>query len=251
MIQTLSDPALIRPWLQRDPVWAAYALGDLIPGWFEHCQWFLCGETLVLLYRGLGTPILLVYGPVDGLAEVVSALPVNRVYVSVAWEARPVLERHFRLQNAKRMHRMRLVHTPPEASLAGVRRLTATDVPDLVRLYADGEAHGESPDFFAPGMVSDGVFFGGFRAGELVSVAGTHLVAKAEGIGAIGNVYTRRDARKEGWASATVSAVARELAPLPTVILNVHCENQAAIRVYQKLGFTKHCEYWEALAERG
>ena len=34
----LSEPDAIRALLETDRVWAAYALADLAPGFFEHCE---------------------------------------------------------------------------------------------------------------------------------------------------------------------------------------------------------------------
>ena len=131
-----------------------------------------------------------------------------------------------------------------------VTRLAAADVTALERLYADGESAGESPDFFYPSMVSDGVFFGVYEGDALVAVAGTHLVSREEGAAAIGNVYTRRDRRGRGLGGAVTTAALRELADIETVGLNVRADNGAAIRVYESLGFVRHCQFYEAVAVR-
>ena len=39
-----------------------------------------------------------------------------------------------------------------------------------------------------------------------------------------------------------------ELAGITTVGLNVRADNDAAIRVYESLGFVRHCDFREALA---
>jgi predicted GNAT family acetyltransferase len=91
------------------------------------------------------------------------------------------------------------------------------------------------------------VFFGTWENGELVAVAGTHLAVPAEGVGAIGNVYTRRDRRGLGLAGALTSAVAGELLRMGvrTIGLNVTQRNAAAIRVYERLGFFRYCDFIE------
>jgi ribosomal protein S18 acetylase RimI-like enzyme len=129
-----------------------------------------------------------------------------------------------------------------------VKRLDASDVEALVRLYADGESTGESPDFFYASMVTDGVFFGVYKGAELIAAAGTHLVSRDEGAAAIGNVYVRRDRRSGGLGRAVTAAVIHELAGIETIGLNVREDNVPAIRVYESLGFVKHCEFREALA---
>src|SRR5262249_23740781 len=155
-----------------------------------------------------------------------------------------LLQPRYRVENEQTMWRMLLdpANFRP-ASPGGVVRLSPDDVPALRRLYADGEAAGEAPDFFFPAMLGGGLFFGMREREELVAAAGTHLVAAAEGVGAIGNIYTRRDRRGRGLASRLTSAVAGELLRrgLPTVALNVNQRNAAAIHVYERLGFVRYC----------
>ena len=97
-------------------------------------------------------------------------------------------------------------------------------------------------------MVTDGVFFGVYKGEDLIAAAGTHLVSREEGAAAIGNVYVRRDRRGGGLGRAVTAAVLHELAGIATVGLNVRADNDAAIRVYESLGFVRHCEFREALA---
>jgi predicted GNAT family acetyltransferase len=71
-------------------------------------------------------------------------------------------------------------------------------------------------------------------------------------VAAIGNVYTRRDRRRLGLAAALTSAMAGELLALrlPTIALSVAQANTAAIRIYERLGFVKRCEFIEGYARR-
>src|SRR5205085_664973 len=118
-------------------------------------------------------------------------------------EVLPLLRTRYRSESEKRMWRMVL-----SSSLGGrgkaenLVRLGPADLPAVRRLYADGAPAGEEPDSFAPSMLETGVFFGWREDAELAAVAGTHLVVPAEGVAAIGNVYTRRDRRGRGLATA-------------------------------------------------
>ena len=123
-----------------------------------------------------------------------------------------------------------------------------SDVDQLTTLYRDGESTGESPDFFYASMVSDGVFFGVFEDQQLIAAAGTHLVSRDEGAAAIGNVYVRRDRRCAGLGRIVTAAVVNELRDVATIGLNVRADNAAAIRVYESLGFVRHCGFLEAVA---
>jgi len=136
------------------------------------------------------------------------------------------------------------------APAGNVVRLGASDLADLRRLYEDGQPAGEAPDFFSPSMLDQGVFFGIREEGVLIAVAGTHLVSLEESVGAVGNVYTRRDWRGRGLAAQATSAVTSELLRqgLRTIGLNVNQQNLAAIRVYERLGYRKYCEFYEGMA---
>jgi ribosomal protein S18 acetylase RimI-like enzyme len=74
------------------------------------------------------------------------------------------------------------------------------------------------------------------------------VLSREEGAAAIGNVYTRRDRRGLGHGRAVTAAVLGALGGIRTVVLNVRADNPAAIRVYEALGFRRHCRFHEALA---
>jgi ribosomal protein S18 acetylase RimI-like enzyme len=139
------------------------------------------------------------------------------------------------------------------ASAEGAVRLTRADLPALTALYGDGRASGEAPDFFHAGMLEPGVFYGLYEDRELIAAAGTHLVAEALGVAAVGNVYTRRDRRGRGLARRVTGAVAAELVQrnFQTIALNVNQRNGAAIRVYEQLGFKRYCAFCEGITTRG
>jgi GNAT superfamily N-acetyltransferase len=249
----VSDRDKIREILSRDRAWSLYALGDLAPGYFERCSWFLEGsEALILLYRGPELPVLFATGSPASVARLLPEVGKERAfYLHVRPEIVDLLAADYEIQGLKHMWRMTLdasrYQTVP---CREARRLGEADLLALRELYADGDAAGEAPDFFFPEMLEQGVFFGVENDGKLASVAGTHLVVPDEGVAAVGNIYTRRDCRGRGWGTLVTSAVVGELLCLqiPTIGLNVNQQNQAALRVYEKLGFVKYCAFCEGLA---
>lgn len=242
----VTDKAHIRASLLRDPAWCVYALGDLSPAMFPKTEWFTPDLTLVL--KDFGTSILFAMGT-GSVREALDAVTWP-VHLQVQREARDEIARLATIERELLMWRMVWNGGANLAVDPKAARLGAEDVAAVQRLYADGESAGESPDFFYPSMVGDGVFFGVYDDRELVAVAGTHLVSRDEGAAALGNVYTRRDRRGRGLGRIVTSAVLNDLRGLPTVGLNVRADNAAAIHLYESLGFARHCGFYEALATR-
>ena len=241
----LTDKDEIRAILERDRRWCVYALGDLTPRMFNKCRWFTPDLTLVL--HDYGTSILFAHGT-GSIREALEHVSWP-VHLQVQQDGLDEVARHATVTNVKNMMRFAWNGGPTDIA-ENVRLLNPNDVPALKRLYADGDATGEAPDFFYDAMVASGVFFGVYEGPDLVAAAGTHLFAPDEHAAAIGNVYTRRDRRGRGLSRAVTSAVLHRLRHLKTVGLNVREDNAAAIRVYESLGFVKHCDFREGLARR-
>lgn len=123
--------------------------------------------------------------------------------------------------------------------------LGRTDAPRVARLFATDPQAGE---FFHPGLFDDGWYRAIAAAdGELLAVAGTHVVDRATGVAAIGNVATHPAARRQGLARAVVATLARELDGHGLHVgLNVTVDNLGARRLYAGLGFDETIAYEEA-----
>src|SRR5262245_15260572 len=105
----LRDIATIRGILERDRVWSAYALGDLAPGFFEHCRWFepIGGGALALVYGALTPPVLFAQGAPESLGAILDEFTTeSRVYLHVPPEMTPVLAARYRIVELRRMWRM-------------------------------------------------------------------------------------------------------------------------------------------------
>lgn len=249
------DPAAVRAMLETDRAWTVYALADLAPRYSAPAEWRLAAggrPALLLIYRAFRPPVLFSHGSAADLEPLLAGIAGEpEFYLSMRPEAVAALRAAgYQIRGEKSMWRMLLEARDGTLPPLCAVRLGPGDDAELARLYADGEAAGEAPQFFDAGMLAAGVYFG-IRAGEeLVAAAGTHVVAPQEGVAAIGNVYTRRDQRGRGFASRVTAAVTSELVRrgLRTVALNVEQTNGAAVRVYERLGFRRYCPYVEGMA---
>lgn len=240
----LTDIPHIRTVLRRDPAWSAYALCDLAPELFPSTQWITPGLTLVL--HAYGTCILFAMDA-HALPEAM-AHATWPCHVQVQDDVFVEVSRRAHIARDRRMWRMRRGTTDVPVGDARVVPLGSGDIAALQALYADGDSAGEAPDFFMPATVGDGAYFGIYEGTALVAAAGTHVLAREEGAAAIGNVYTRRDRRGRGLARAVTQAVVRTLVDVETVVLNVRHDNLPGLRLYESLGFERHCLFHEAVA---
>jgi ribosomal protein S18 acetylase RimI-like enzyme len=135
----------------------------------------------------------------------------------------------------------------PRGNASAVRRLITADAPDLNALYAI-EGDGLR---YSGRQISQGVYFGAYVRGRLVSAAGTHIYSNSEGVGVVGNVFTHPDHRGHGLGTAVTSAVtAQLLRTCDLVVLNVDPANRTARHIYEELGYSEAARLVEVMATR-
>jgi ribosomal protein S18 acetylase RimI-like enzyme len=241
----------IRTVLETDRPWAAYAMGDLHPPQSLRSTWLLAPDApaLLLLYRGFSFPVLFALGEAAAVAPLLDRIDEPRLYLSVRPEVMPLVRARWRVEEEAGMWRMVLRDRFLAPPASGVELLGPSALPALTRLYEDGVEEGAA-GFFEPEILAQGVYYGVWEDEELVSAAGTHLVCPPESVAAVGNVYTRRDRRGRGLATAVTGAVTAELVRqgIGTLVLNVARTNAAALRVYERLGYRRYCPFFEGLA---
>ncbi len=244
--------AVVRAYLEHERDWSAYMLGDLDPPYRAHARYYLAAvdgaeRAAVLVYAPPEFTAIVTMGEPDGVAAVLAAVPDMPAETSLNLlpDHRPLIERAYAAEEWWPMRRLALgaadLRLPD--GLAPARRLTPADLDDIQRLLS-------ARDYFAPftpAMLEHGIYCGIRHAGHLVAVAGTHIISPASRVAAVGNIYTAPEHRRQGYALATTAAVVRELVAggCERVVLNVHSQNETAIRVYRRLGFADAGPFWE------
>jgi RimJ/RimL family protein N-acetyltransferase len=253
-----TDLQRIRAALDCDRAWSAYAIGDLDPQRLPDCSWYATAadpDTLVLVYRGFMPPILFATGDPEFLPLVFAELDAPAISLQLRPEAVAALPPAYTATAIRPMWRMTVSAASfrPAAADDHLAALDLSDAAAVAALFADAREGGEEPPFYKPGMLAEGSFRGVWQGADLVAVAGTHLFSPGLGVCTIGNVYTRRDRRRRGLAARATSAVVRHAlaASIPTIVLNVSQANDAARRVYERLGFRVHCAFVEGEAGSG
>jgi ribosomal protein S18 acetylase RimI-like enzyme len=246
-IVELVDTAQILAYLETDRLYAAYAVGDLEPALFAHCEWFGAEQegrlqALALHYSGLDFPIVFLIGDADGLRAVFEdALYIEQAYFTCRQEHLEIVQGFYEWEPIP-MWRMMLRPDSFRPVDGDCVPLTPDHVAQLTTLYAHGRENA-----FGPKQVPGGAFYGVFENGRLVAAAGTHLISPTYGVAAVGNIFTHPDFRRRGRATAAASAVVAELLSrgMRDIVLNVNQSNETAIRIYERMGFERCCPFYE------
>ena len=246
--------------LGEDRAYAAFAVGHLDRGLFDHARFWTAegpaGEHAVVMHaNGALGRMSVLSGDPAGVAATLSLHPGPRGgYLSTCAPAHlPAVRQVYALGGLIAMIRMSVDAESFRPAGAGigqrsVQRLTARDARALNALYATGGG----PTGYRGEHIEQGVYYGVFEGGSLASVAGTHLVSPGSGIAVVGNVFTRDSARGRGLATRVTSAVTADLMERGCwqVTLTVDPENAPALRAYERLGYVRGAPVHEARFQR-
>ncbi|MEO6349662.1 MAG: GNAT family N-acetyltransferase [Candidatus Limnocylindrales bacterium] len=251
-IGTTRDRELLRSFLERDRLRAAYAICDLEDREFARSKWGVAtraGEpvAVVLEYGGLTPQPLFVIGEGDSIASILREVVKPRlVYLAAEASLLPAVERVYRVDPGPQMMRMWVNRQMFQPVHGPAIRLSPVDIVDLNRLYGLGFS-----GWLPAEAIGNGVYYGVRVSGRLIAAAGTHVISPTAKLAAVGNVLTNADFRGRGFAKLTTSAVTQELLRMcDEVVLNVRADNPPAIAAYRALGYREHCRFEERLAHR-
>lgn len=250
--RTTTDRVLLREFLERDRLFAAYAICDLEDREFRRTRWGIAvadGQVVAvgLEYGGLTPQPLFVMGRNEGISAILRDVVRPRAaYLAARADALPAVAQSYRVEAGPPMIRMWVDRSRFQPAPAAVERLLPVEVSELNRLYQLGFAA-----WLSSSTIAEGVYYGIRVNGRLVSAAGTHVISREAGLAVVGNVLTHTDHRGRGYATAVTSAVTADLLRYcEDVVLNVRADNPPAIQAYRKLGYTEHCRFEERLIRR-
>ncbi len=252
VVRPSTDRGLLRDVLERDRIYAAYALCDLDDREFGRTRWGVAFAgsdpvAVVLEYAGLAPQPVFVMGEDAGIAAILRELIRPRAaYLAARTEHLSAVASIYRVEPGPPMVRMWVDRTTFRPYPAEVARLLPVEVGDLNRLYQLGFTA-----WLPPSAVAEGVYYGIRVGGRLVSAAGTHVISQEARMGVVGNVMTHTDFRGRGYATALTGAVTADLLRFcDQVVLNVRSDNPPALQAYAKLGYREHVRFEERLIHR-
>ena len=251
-VRNTRDRAVLRAFLERDRLFAAYSLCDLEDLEFGRTRWGIAtvGDQVVAVgmeYSGPTPQPLFLMGDVDGIGALLrDVIRPRAAYVSAASESLPTIGRSYRVEPGPPMIRMWVDRASFRPFPAAVERLLPVEANELNRLYQLGFAA-----WLPSTAVAEGIYFGIRVNGRLIAAAGTHVISRDARLAVVGNVLTHAEHRGRGYAKATTSAVTAELLRFcDQVVLNVRSDNPPAIAAYRHLGYVEHCRLEERLIRR-
>jgi ribosomal protein S18 acetylase RimI-like enzyme len=251
-VRTTQDRALLRAFLERDRLFAAYAICDLEDREFSRTRWGAAfdGDAIVALaleYSGMTPQPMFVMGRDDGVEAILrDVIRPRAAFVAAQTETLPAVESLYRVDPGPPMVRMFVDRARFRPYPADVRRLLPVEIGELNRLYQLGFA-----SWLPSSAIAEGVYFGIRVGGRLVAAAGTHVVSPKAKLAVVGNVLTHIDYRGRGYATAVTGAVTAELLrTCEHVALNVRSDNPPALQAYRRLGYTEHVRFEERLIHR-
>ncbi len=227
----------------------------LEPRYLNYAQWYLAtsgpstlrrtqgeqgekrSEALCLYVKGNHGRTVFTMGDSLGLEHVLKTQSTPRnPYLIYEAHHQEVLSKFYLLQKRQKLLRMvvdREIFNPvPVENAAPLKPENNMDVNSLYTSEGGG--------WFSREYLAHGVYYGVWKDGMLVAVAGTQTVSKTYGVAMVANVLTDPRYRGLGYASECTSAVTAKLFEnCDTVALNVEVDNDPAIRVYTKLGYKK------------
>jgi ribosomal protein S18 acetylase RimI-like enzyme len=247
-VERVRDPAALRPLFEDDAAYSAYAIAQLDAKLFDANQWLLTrsstGRQALLVHSrsGLGNALFATGDP-QALDVALSLHPGARFsFGSLRVEHRPVVEKYFILTRPQIMTRMKITEQTFRPIEGSVMRVGPAELDDVNHLYSiEG-----GPAAYRESHLVDGAYYGVFVGGDLVSIAGTHVVSRAERTAVVGNVFTHPRYRGHGFATVATSAVTAELLSYcDLVVLTVETRNDPAVKIYTKLGYQGVCSLHE------
>jgi GNAT superfamily N-acetyltransferase len=251
-VRPTTDRDLLRVFLERDRLFAAYAICDLDDREFGKTRWGIAlvdsaPIAVALEYSGPTPQPLFVMGRSDGIAAILRGVIRPRVaYCAMLPESHSAVGSLYRVEAGPPMVRMVVDGHRFRPYRGDVQRLTPLDSGHLNRLYQVGFA-----SWLPAASIANGVYYGIRVGGKLVAAAGTHVISPSARLGVVGNVLTHTDHRGRGYATAVTSAVTEELlGTCDHVVLNVRSDNPPALAAYRRLGYVEHVRFEERLIHR-
>lgn len=254
----LHDKKTIEQFLRNNSALHIYSLGDLDDFFWSYTSWYALTvndvpKAIALLYTGLSLPTLLALSEqptfmADLLVSIIPILP-GKFYAHLSSGLESVFKDSYELKSHGEHYKMALKDLSAVKSVdcSPVIRLSKTDLNDIIRLYEDSYPG----NWFDRRMLETNQYFGIWKKGKLVSIAGVHVYSETYGVAALGNITTHPFWRNKGFGRLVTARLCQSLSESVDCIgLNVKTDNLGAISCYKKLGFEIVASFGEFMVQK-
>lgn len=243
-VQILHDKKIIFNYLQQNSGFQIYSIGDLDDFFWPRTIWYALMDgnnihSMATLYVGMVPPTLLLFHSGDPafaiqLTERIKSLLPVKFNAHLSSGLLDVFGAENLIHYYGLDYKMILTRKVTDPNDAHIRKLTIQDLPVMIDFYAVAYPN----NWFDSRMIETEKYYGYFLNATLVGVAGIHVYSKEYKVAALGNVATHPDYRGQQIGYKLTSALCFDLQKsVDHIGLNVHSDNDYAIKCYKKIGF--------------
>lgn len=205
------------------------------PAWESLCsrqEYLNMGDDELRYYPEDVSPFLAMHDWDEQLLQMLSErIPRGRSF-SMVHADKPDLRSGFEVIFDIPLYQMACKNFKPSNRQYAFRQLTTADVPQMLELTAMTK-----PGPFFRNTIAMGTYIGIFENGQLVAMAGERM--KCDGFTEVSAICTHPSHTGKGYASFLTTVIADGVyRDGCTPFLHVKMDNEAAIKVYEKMGFS-------------
>lgn len=245
-VRMLNDRKIIEDHFRKNTFLNLYQIGDLDDFFWKYTNWFSLydGDQLkqiILLYKGTNLPVMLALYDTGSddmkylLNEIKHELP-EKFYSHLSKGLAEILDNFDFTHHGT--YRKMVLDSEDLCSFDlkddEVKRLSVSDLEKVKEFYQESY-----PDnWFDKRMLETGKYFGYYVNGELTGISGIHVYSPRYRVAVLGNIATHPDHRGKSICAKLTSALCQDLfKTVDDIGLNVHSENEQAIKSYERVGF--------------
>lgn len=255
-MEICTDKDALYPFLSQNKELNLYSLADLDDFFWPFTTYFVerhNGQIVAVLvkYQTNELPVIMALGDnlsaITTLAKKVIPLLGTRVYAHISYGCEQPFLEAYQCTYHESQQRMILRRTDSvKREETGIQSFGLESKQRLIDFFN----HAYPSNWFDHRMLEIMPFKGAVMNHQLVSIAGIHAFSKPFNVAALGNITTHPDFRGQGLGMRATSTMTHELLNHVDLIgLNVHSENTAAKRCYEKVGFEVAYEFSEMMLE--
>jgi len=248
----LHDKKEIESFLRKNVYLNIYCIGDLDDFFWPYTTWYAYKDkeeiqAIALLYSGRQLLTLVALSQENKtkhlLQNIIHLLP-GRFHAHLCSGAQTALECKYNVKSHGKFYKMALKNKSlmQKTDCSEVIQLENKDLDEILEFYKQAYPG----NWFDSRMLQTKQYYGIRKDNRIISIAGVHVYSEKYKVAALGNIATHPDYRGNGFGKSVTAKLCRELSEkVEHIGLNVKSDNEAAISMYEKLGFKAVEPYWE------